>query len=120
MRVLFAALSSAGHTFRMVPLAIAARHAGHEVHFAVGEQMHRPLAENALNPFRPADAFYQIFAEALEPALDRLKPGLVVAGWGVPGAAIAARRAGIPGIWHGFGRMFPDRIGLEIPESVVP
>lgn len=30
------------------------------------------------------------------------------------------RRAGIAGIWHGFGRMFPDRIGLELPESVVP
>lgn len=120
MRVLFAALCSAGHTFPMVPLAIAARRAGHEVHFAVGEEMHHPLAENGLNPFRPADAFSQIYAEDLEPALDRLKPDLVVAGWGVPGAAIAARRAGIPAIWHGFGRMFPDRIGLEVPETVVP
>jgi hypothetical protein len=31
------------------------------------------------------------------------------------GAAIAAHRAGIPGIWHGFGRMIPDGIGLELP-----
>ncbi len=34
---------------------------------------------------------------------------------GVPGAAIAAHRAGIPGIWHGLGRMFPEGIGLELP-----
>ncbi|HZM80098.1 MAG TPA: glycosyltransferase [Candidatus Limnocylindrales bacterium] len=119
MRVLFAGLASAGHTFPMVPLAAAAREAGHDVHFAVGEEMHAPLAAKGLNPFRPADAFYQIYAEDLEPDLNRLKPDLVVHGWGVPGAAIAARRAGIPGIWHGFGRMFPDRIGLELPESVV-
>lgn len=120
MRVLFAALASAGHTFPMVPLAAAARQAGAEVHFAVGEEMHAPLAGLGLNPFRPADVFYQIYAEDLEPELDRLKPELVVHGWGVPGAALAARRAGIPGIWHGFGRMFPDRIGLELPEDVVP
>jgi len=119
MRVLFAALASAGHTFPMVPLAVAASEAGHEVHFAAGEEMHPPLAETGLDPFRPADAFYQIYAEDLEPALDRLKPDLVVHGWGVPGAAIAARRAGIPGIWHGFGRLFPDSIGLELPEGVV-
>ncbi|GAA1024265.1 hypothetical protein GCM10009565_28850 [Amycolatopsis albidoflavus] len=34
---------------------------------------------------------------------------------GQPGPAIAARRAGIPGLWHGFGRLFPDGIGLERP-----
>jgi len=119
MLVLFAGLASAGHTFPMVPLAAAARAAGHDVHFAVGEEMHTVLAEEELNPLRPADVFYQIYAEDLEPELDRLKPDLVVHGWGVPGAAIATRRAGIPGIWHGFGRMFPDRIGLELPESVV-
>jgi UDP:flavonoid glycosyltransferase YjiC (YdhE family) len=38
--------------------------------------------------------------------------------WGVPGAAIAARDAGIRGLWHGFGRMFPDGIGLEMPMEV--
>ena len=113
MRVLFASLASAGHTYPMVPLAIAAREAGHEVHFAVGEEVHAPLAANGLRPFRPADTFYEMYAEDLEPELARLRPDLVVHGWGVPGAAIAARRAGIPGLWHGFGRLFPDGIGFE-------
>ncbi|MCE6998180.1 glycosyltransferase [Saccharothrix sp. S26] len=120
MRVLFAGLASVGHTYPLIPLAIAARDAGHEVHFAVGEEVHAPLAANGLRPFRPADTFYEIYAEDLEPELERLRPDLVVHGWGVPGAAIAAQRAGIPGLWHGFGRLFPDGIGLELPTKSVP
>jgi UDP:flavonoid glycosyltransferase YjiC (YdhE family) len=115
MRVLFASLASVGHTYPLIPLAIAARDAGHEVHFAAGEEVHAPLAANGLRPFRPADVFYEIYAEDLEPELARLRPDLVVHEWGLPGAAIAAHRAGIPGIWHGFGRLFPDGIGLELP-----
>jgi UDP:flavonoid glycosyltransferase YjiC (YdhE family) len=115
MRVLFASLASVGHTYPLIPLAIAARDAGHEVHFAAGENVHAPLAANGLRPFRPADSFYEIYAEDLEPDLARLQPDLVVHEWGLPGAAIAAHRAGIPGIWHGFGRMFPEGIGLELP-----
>ncbi|ANN15689.1 glycosyl transferase [Amycolatopsis orientalis] len=115
MRVLFASLASPGHTYPLIPLAIAAREAGHEVHFAVGEHVHVPLRRNGLRPFRPADAFYEIYAEDLEPELARLRPDLVVHEWGQPGAAIAAQRAGIPGLWHGFGRMFPEGIGLQRP-----
>lgn len=44
MRVLFASLASVGHTYPLIPLAIAARDAGHEVHFAAGEGVHAPLA----------------------------------------------------------------------------
>ncbi|MEU5789057.1 glycosyltransferase [Micromonospora purpureochromogenes] len=115
MRVLFASLASVGHTYPLIPLAVAVREAGHEVHFAVGEEVHAPLAANGLRPFRPADAFYEIYAEDLAPELARLEPHLVVHEWGVPGAAVAAHRAGIPGIWHGFGRMIPEGIGLELP-----
>jgi UDP:flavonoid glycosyltransferase YjiC (YdhE family) len=115
MRVLFASLASVGHTYPLIPLATAARAAGHEVHFAAGEHVHAPLAANGLRPFRPADAFYELYAEDLEPDLARLRPDLVIHEWGVPGAAVAAHRAGIPGIWHGFGRMFPEGIGLGLP-----
>lgn len=115
MRVLFASLASVGHTYPLIPLAIAAREAGHDVHFAAGEEVHPPLAANGLRPFRPADSFYEIYAEDLEPELARLQPDLVVSEWGLPGAAVAANRLGIPGIWHGFGRMFPEGIGLERP-----
>lgn len=117
MRVLFTSLASVGHTYPLIPLAIAARDAGHEVHFAAGEEVHAPLVANGLRPFRPADAFYEIYAEDLEPELARLKPDLVIHEWGLPGAATAAARAGIPGLWHGFGRMFPAGIGLERPEG---
>ncbi|MFG1868611.1 glycosyltransferase [Micromonospora arborensis] len=115
MRVLFASLASVGHTYPLIPLAIAARDAGHEIHFAAGTAVHASLAANGLRPFRPGDAFYEVYAEDLEPELARLRPDLVVHEWGLPGAAVAAHRAGIPGIWHGFGRMFPDGIGLELP-----
>lgn len=118
MRVLFASLGSVGHTYPLIPLAVAARDAGHEVHFAAGADVHPPLAAHGLRPFRPADAFYEIYAEDLAPELDRLRPDLVVHEWGLPGAAVAAYQAGIPGIWHGFGRMIPDGIGLQIPTRV--
>ncbi|MEU5265054.1 nucleotide disphospho-sugar-binding domain-containing protein [Amycolatopsis sp. NPDC021455] len=119
MRVLFAGLASAGHTYPMVPLAVAARDLGHQVHFAAGEHVHAPLRRLGLNPFRPADSFYEIYAEDLEPDLKRLRPDLVVHGWGVPEAGVAARRAGIPALWHGFGRMFPRDIGFERPAGGV-
>jgi UDP:flavonoid glycosyltransferase YjiC (YdhE family) len=103
----------------MVPLAVAARDAGHEVHFAAGEHVHPPLHRLGLNPFRPADSFYEIYAEDLEPDLARLRPELVVHGWGVPEVGVAARRAGIPALWHGFGRMVPDGIGFARPAGGV-
>ncbi|MEV5210035.1 glycosyltransferase [Micromonospora sp. NPDC053740] len=115
MRVLFASLASVGHTYPLIPLAIAVRDAGHEVHFAAGTEVHAPLAAHGLRPFRPGDAFYEVYAEDLAPELARLRPDLVVHEWGLPGAAVAAHRAGIPGLWHGFGRMFPEGIGLELP-----
>jgi UDP:flavonoid glycosyltransferase YjiC (YdhE family) len=118
MRVLFASYATVGHTYPLIPLAVAVREAGHEVHFAAGDAVHAPLAANGLRPFRPADVFGEIYAEDLEPELARLAPDLVVHGWGVPGAAVAAYRAGIPGIWHGFGRMIPDGIGLESPTRI--
>ncbi len=120
MRVLFVSPASVGHTYPLVPLAVAARAAGHEVHFAAGEEVHAPLAVLGLRPFRPADVFYEVYAEDLEPELARLRPDLVVHGWGVPGAAVAAARAGVPGVWHGFGRLFPDGIGLERPGTDRP
>ncbi|MEV0466232.1 nucleotide disphospho-sugar-binding domain-containing protein [Nocardia tengchongensis] len=115
MRLLFASLATVGHAYPLVPLAIAARRAGCEVHFAAGESVHPALVAHGLRPFRPADCFSEIYPEDLAGDLERLRPDLVIHEWGVPGAAIAARRAGIPGLWHGFGRMFPDGIGLESP-----
>jgi UDP:flavonoid glycosyltransferase YjiC (YdhE family) len=118
VRVLFASLGSVGHTYPLIPLALAVRDAGHEVHWAAGEEVHPPLDALGLRPFRPADAFYEIYAEDLAPSLDLLRPDLVVHEWGLPGAAVAAAQAGIPGLWHGFGRMIPPGIGLQLPSLV--
>lgn len=96
MRVLFASLASVGHTYPLIPLAIAVRDAGHEVHFAAGENVHAPLLRNELRPFRPADSFYEIYAEDLEPELARLRPDLVVHEWGLPGPPSPRTAPGFP------------------------
>src|ERR1044072_6065384 len=109
MRVLFASLASPGHTFPLIPLAVAARDAGNEVHYAAGDAVHPVLRAHGLAPFRPADAFYEIYAEDLDPELARLRPDLVVCEWGLPGAAIAARQAGVAHPRRGFGPGVPPR-----------
>ncbi|KOV84327.1 glycosyltransferase [Nocardia sp. NRRL S-836] len=117
MRLLFASMSTVGHTYPLLPLAIAARDAGHEVHFAVGTEMHEVLATLGLRPFRPGQVFGEIYAEDIAPELERLLPDLVISGWAVPEVAAEARRRGFPVLWHGFGRMFADGIGLVKPNG---
>lgn len=112
MRVLFAAMATVGHTYPMIPLALALRAAGHEVHFAVGEELHPELDRLGLRPFRPGLVFGEIYAEDIAPELERLLPDLVISGWAVPEVHREAARRAFPVLWHGFGRMFPDGIGL--------
>lgn len=50
MRVLFASLGNYGHIFPLVPLAQAARAAGHEVWFATSDQFHPILEKAGLRP----------------------------------------------------------------------
>lgn len=50
MRVLFSCLANAGHTFPLLPLATAARDAGHDVIFATGTDMHDPLRAGGFEP----------------------------------------------------------------------
>ncbi|MFI6101486.1 glycosyltransferase [Lentzea sp. NPDC051213] len=115
MRVIFASMASVGHTYPLIPLAVAMREAGHEVHFAVGEEMHRVLGKLGLRPFRPGFVFGEIYAEDIAPELERLLPDLVIGEWAVPEVVSEARRRGFSALWHGFGRMFPDNIGFVKP-----
>ncbi|SDL72870.1 UDP-glucoronosyl and UDP-glucosyl transferase [Lentzea albidocapillata subsp. violacea] len=115
MRVLFASMAAAGHTYPLIPLAQAMHKAGHEVHFAVGEEMHPVLGKLGLRPFRPGLVFGEIYAEDIAQELERLLPDLVIGGWAVPEVVAEARRRGFPALWHGFGRMFPAGIGLVRP-----
>ncbi len=117
MRVLFASMAAVGHTYPLIPLALALRDAGHEVHFAVGEEMHPELDRLGLRPFRPGLVFGDIYAEDIAPELERVLPDLVISGWSVPEVFREARRRAFPVLWHGFGRMFPEGIGLARPEG---
>ena len=78
MRLLFTSLGSFGHTFPLVPLAIAARDAGHDVVFATSEdflpQLTKAGLETAAAGLAIKDAFGQAFAAA-GPAGPRRPPG---------------------------------------------
>jgi UDP:flavonoid glycosyltransferase YjiC (YdhE family) len=134
--LIFASAASHGHIYPLVPLALAANAAGHDVVFATAEQYLPPLRKAGLEvaaagiPTREAfgrlhrckpeqltveernETISQIFGEILPrrvfedmgPLLEVTKPDLVVHEFGNPGAALAARKAGIPGLCHGFGR----------------
>ncbi|WP_406601524.1 glycosyltransferase [Lentzea miocenica] len=138
MRILFSSLGSHGHTYPLLPLAIAAREQGHDVLYAVDPGFHPTVEKlgftvvdaglSIWDAFRQAnklhgtpefrrdmlrqtavDAFGSVLPRAyltdLEPVLERDKPDLVVFEIVNPGAGLAAMRAGIPAVCHGFGKM---------------
>ncbi|MEU5264916.1 nucleotide disphospho-sugar-binding domain-containing protein [Amycolatopsis sp. NPDC021455] len=78
MRLLFTSLGSFGHTFPLVPLAVAARDAGHDVVFATSEdflpQLTKAGLETAAAGLAISAAFGQAFAESGPPG-PRRPPG---------------------------------------------
>jgi UDP:flavonoid glycosyltransferase YjiC (YdhE family) len=138
VRILFSSLGSHGHTYPLLPLAIAAREQGHDILYAVDSGFHPTVEKLGFtvvdaglsigDAFRQAnelhgtpefrrdmlrqtavDAFGSVLPRAfltdLEPVLQRDKPDLVVFEIVNPGAGLAAMRAGIPAVCHGFGKM---------------
>jgi UDP:flavonoid glycosyltransferase YjiC (YdhE family) len=131
MRLLFASVGSYGHVIPLLPLALAARDAGHAVTFATAKRGHAVLLDAGLDaiPVGPtvADAFAEVYAAGaskvsataitfgsllprrtvadLLPLLRQEPPDLVVYGVLNPGAAIAARLAGVPAVCHGVGKV---------------
>ena len=139
MRVLFSSLPAHGHTYPLIPLAVAARAAGHEVLYATGQSFKDHVAAFGLDVVPagitifegflaanggPIDrqnltedrlAYLQVetfgatlaraFFDDLGPVIERAKPDLVVHETGNAGAFFAAKRAGIPGVCHGFGKV---------------
>ncbi len=79
MRLLFTSLGSFGHTFPLVPLAVAARDAGHDVVFATSEdflpQLTKAGLEGAAAGLAIKDAFGQAFAETFGDAGPPGPPG---------------------------------------------
>ncbi len=64
--ILFSSLAAYGHTFPLIPLARAAHAAGHRVHWATGDGMHRVLDEQGFSTWTAGvsinDAFEQVVA----------------------------------------------------------
>ncbi|QUH01555.1 glycosyltransferase family 1 protein [Saccharopolyspora erythraea] len=154
MRILFSSLPTHGHTYPLLPLAAAARKAGHEVVYATGADFHPVLTALDLEPVAAGMPISEAFAiaskaagvtdprkegpEAQERVIagvfgsalprrfladlrDVVTPGsfdLVVHEAGNPGAGLAARRAGIPGLCHGFGRVVSAGLGDRIAGSL--
>ncbi|MFJ3235758.1 glycosyltransferase [Streptomyces sp. NPDC086787] len=65
MRILFAGAGNFGHVYPLLPLAKAARAAGHEVSFATGEQLHRAVATAGLEPVAAGRSVPEAFMEAV-------------------------------------------------------
>ncbi|PSL51645.1 MGT family glycosyltransferase [Saccharothrix carnea] len=135
MRILFSSLGSHGHTYPLLPLAIAAREQGHDVTYVTSEAFANALtphgiehvtggldlraaaAEAGADPQRAQDVSPELisyvfgsvlprrFAADVAPVIADRKPDLVVHEFGNPGAGLAAKIAGVPALCHSFGRV---------------
>ncbi|GLY53448.1 glycosyltransferase [Lentzea sp. NBRC 102530] len=82
-----------------------------ELH-GTGEFRRDMLRQTAVDAF--GSVLPRAFVNDLEPVLERDKPDLVVFELINPGAGLAAMRAGIPAVCHGFGKMD----GELVPEAM--
>ena len=119
MRILFTCRPAYGHLFPLLPLANAARAAGHDVVFAIGDaetEARRRHGEDAGFLDVGVTMFAELLPRAtlddLTPLLPALRPDLVVYEQSDVGAGIAARRSGFPAVSVVIGRSMP-------PEKVV-
>jgi UDP:flavonoid glycosyltransferase YjiC (YdhE family) len=152
VRILFSSLGSHGHTYPLLPLAIAAREQGHDVLYAVDAGFHPTVEKlgftavtaglsigdafaqanelHGTEAFRPemlrqtamkvfGSVLPRAFVADLEPALERDKPDLVVFEIGNPGAGLAAMRAGIPAVCHGFGKVDEGTFPKEMSDLLL-
>ncbi|WP_329071448.1 glycosyltransferase [Amycolatopsis sp. NBC_01480] len=102
MRLLFTALGAHGHLFPLMPLAAAAREAGHHVVFATANDF-RPTLEKA--GLEPATAGLTI-GEAFAAQFPGFEPGL--ARRELPPEELAAT------IGRVFGRVMPERFATDL------
>ncbi|GGU13272.1 glycosyl transferase [Lentzea flava] len=138
VRILFSCRPAYGHLFPLIPLARAARDAGHDVVFTTGpsfvdqvrglgfaahpagisigeaeseaRRRHGDADVATLGITMFADVLPRATLEDLAPLLPRLRPDLVIYEQSDVGAAKAARDAGIPFVSHVIGRSMPPEI----------
>ena len=65
MRLIFASVSAHGHIYPLLPLAVAARDAGHDVVFATGESFHPVLRGAGLAAVSAGNGLGSAFSHAL-------------------------------------------------------
>lgn len=130
MKTIFCSTGAYGHTYPLIPLALAAHDAGHDVLFATADPFDTELKAFGLKTARVGlriadaldlepgghldfDVIARMFAETLPravlddlgPLLAETKPDLVVHEAACVGAFFAAKLAGVPGVCHGFGKV---------------
>ncbi|WP_103337958.1 glycosyltransferase [Amycolatopsis sp. CA-126428] len=149
MRILFTCRPAYGHLFPLLPLANAARAAGHEVVFGTGEAFVPKVRELGFVTHRAGLGISEAEAEAkrrhgedagfvdlalttfgellprslladLTPLLPDLRPGLVVYEMSDVGAGVAARRAGIPVVSVAIARSMPPEVLAIATERLRP
>lgn len=152
MRIMFCSLPAYGHIYPSIPLALAARDAGHEVVYVTDSSLHHKIKAFDLEVAAAGIPIEQAFAGAsggtvhpsgmsrerqaeltsavfgsllprafcsdLLPLLERIEPDLLVHVSGNFGAFLAAELAGIPSVWHGFGRISYGGMGPALPERL--
>ncbi|GAB1513799.1 glycosyltransferase [Actinophytocola sp. KF-1] len=136
---MFAALAAHGHTYPLLPLAVAAATAGHDVVFAAGEPF-LPVLRKAGLCARPAglgmrtaftgsaagpeavgrvlgDVLPRRMVADLEPLIAEHRPDVVIHDVATLGAPLAARLHDVPALGHTFGRMFSDDMSTAMVEA---
>lgn len=143
MRLLFASVSGYGHVIPLLPLALAARDAGHDVRFATAKRGHAVLLDAGLDAIAAGmtveDGFVEAYAggarrgTATQIAYGRVLPIRMVADLGLvlkedtpdlivygmlnPGAAIAASLAGVPAVCHSIGKVSGEPVWREMCQT---
>ncbi|MGW4000066.1 glycosyltransferase [Amycolatopsis sp. NPDC004772] len=148
MRILFTCRPAYGHLFPLLPLANAAKAAGHDVVFGTGEAFVPKVRELGFETHRVgisirdaeaeaqrrhgADAGFDVgitmFAELLpqatmadlRPLLPHLRPELVVYEQSDVGAGAVAQQSGIPAVSLVIGRSVPPEILSVAAERLAP
>ena len=135
MRILFTTYPLYGHVNPMLPLALAARDAGHEVVVATGEDMTAHLRRQRLGTWRvgpshaeiratapPSSRYFAISADRraddLVPRAEAWRPDLVVCDEFELAGPVAAGVAGVPLVVHGLGVMPPMPIWEELRPAI--
>lgn len=149
MRILFTCRPAYGHLFPLLPLANAARAAGHDVLFGTGEAFVPKVRELGFEACRVGisigdaetearrrhgenagvfDVALTMFAELLprttmadlRPLLPDLRPGLVVHEQSDVGTGAVAQQAGIPAASLVIGRSMPPEVLALAAERLAP